>query len=136
MDIGQRRREKIAALEVQAKGHVDRRSSSSNETSPQASSASDGADSVEDVFTLSSEDGVPGFSIHGNPFSTNVLEDLNGTHRSCPIHDLTDSPSQTSPSCQRRCRRLRSLAASNIKLYYLVKHFPSQPTAGYSTSPS
>jgi hypothetical protein len=131
MNIGQRRREKIAALEVQAKGLVDRRSSSSNENSPQASSASDGADSVQDVFTLPSEDSVPGFAIHGNPFSANLMEDLNGTHRSCPIPDLADSPSQTSPSCQRRCRRLRSLTASNVVLYYLVKCFPSQPTAGY-----
>lgn len=131
MSIGQRRREKIAALEVQAKGLVDRHSSSSSETSPQASSASDCPDSVQDVFTLSYQDTIPGFAIHGNPFSTKVMEDLNGTHRSCPIPDFADSPSQTSPSCQRRYRRLWSLTAFKVALHYLVKPSPSQPTAGY-----
>lgn len=131
MSIGQRRREKIAALEVQAKGLVNGRSSSSSETSPQASSASDCPDSVQDVFTLSYEDNTLGFAIHGNPFSTKVMEDLNGTHQSCPITGFADSPSQTSPSCQRRCRRLWSLTAFIVALHYLVKPSPSQPTAGH-----
>ena len=98
MSIGERRKEKIAALEKQAKGLVDRLSSSSDETSPQASSASDCADTVRNVLTLSYEDSVPGFTIHGNPFSADVVEDLNGTHRSCPIPGFADSASQNSLS--------------------------------------
>ncbi|KAF3008453.1 hypothetical protein E8E13_003809 [Curvularia kusanoi] len=77
----QRRREKIAALEAQAKCHeglVDDRSSSSDDTAPQAGSSSVNVTPVQDVFNLSCEDIAPDFAVQQSDFNTNILGDLGG----------------------------------------------------------
>lgn len=94
--LGQRRREKIAALEAQAKsleGLVDQRSTSSDDTSPQASSTSatskslaspqelpENLDYVEELINVPCEDDLAGFATHGDPFNMTLVQDFSGTY--------------------------------------------------------
>lgn len=96
VDVGQRQREKIAALEAQAKsleGLVEQRSTSSDGSSPRASSTSvtprspDALheppvtqDGVEELTNVPCGDDLLGFTIQDSSFDVALMEDFSGMY--------------------------------------------------------
>ncbi|KAJ8114956.1 hypothetical protein OPT61_g3277 [Boeremia exigua] len=74
----QRRKEKIASLEAQAKDPnrlIDHQSTISNDASPSAGSASDQSDRIGEFIDVPCENETS-FIVHGNPFDTTLIGDL------------------------------------------------------------
>jgi len=99
---GQRRREKIAALEAQAKsldGLVEQRSTSSDGSSPQPSltsamSRSPDAvheppvrqDGVEELIDIPRESNLMGFAVQEDSFDMALMQDFSGTPTATLFH--------------------------------------------------
>lgn len=98
---GQRRREKIAALEAQAKsldGLVEQHSTSSDNSSPQASltsalsRSSDATheppvpqDGFEELIDVPRENGLLDFAVQEDTFDIALMQDFSGTCRTATL---------------------------------------------------
>ncbi|KAJ4992000.1 hypothetical protein SVAN01_02595 [Stagonosporopsis vannaccii] len=86
----QRRKEKIATLEAQAKSLeslVDHTSSSSDGTSPSTSLAPEVPEHIDRTLSVPGVDGVSDFIINGNPFDASLIEEIDAF----PLHPTPQS---------------------------------------------